>query len=650
MSTPSVTLTSLAMLKVNLDTQERDYLDYLVPFVIHVLSTYRPDPLTDAGVRGLLLTEFRLTLPVRAVQLVLRRLAKRNFLERSHGVYHLKTELPATQIPSRRAEAERHITHVVDSLCIYAKSKFDTTWSSDEATSAVTAFLAHFSIECLRAHTHGTAIPKVSGGPRGLFITCSFIRDAHASNTDLFESVVVFVKGFMLSNALFCPDLESIQLKYGSVTFYLDTPLVLRLLQLQGDEEFAVTTEVVDLVRRLQGTIAIFEHTAEEVHHVIRGCEDHQDDPEATGPIIREMRRLGRTRSDLILLRGRLNDLYGKLHITRMPTPSHDPAFQIDEAILQSAIEDEIDYLNPKALLYDIKSIRSIYTLRRGLAPVRLEDAGAVLVTSNAALAQAAFYFGREHEASREVSSVITDFSLANTAWLKAPLGAPELPARETLAICYGAMAPGENLWARYIQEIDKLKEFGKLTAQDHAMLRHSLHARNELMDLTLGNEAALTAGTISQILERVKKELVKEQEERLHREQTDHAETARERDGFATANQRIEKRIFWQASRWASRVGKGVFWALVAIIAAAGVASTFLTTSFVSHSFLLTAAVNSLGVFALAFGIGNLVCGITARSIANRVEEYLRPRFLLVLRKNILDDVRTPDGAGKGQ
>lgn len=255
MSTPSVTLTSLAMLKVNLDTQERDYIDYIVPFAAHVLSTSHPDPVTDAGVRDLVRTEFGLSLPTRGVQLVLRRLAKRSYLERSHGIYHIRAELPATQIPSRRAEAARHITSVVDALCGYAKAKFETAWSPEEATRAITAFLAQFSIECLRAYTQGTTIPKVAGGSRGLHIVCSFVRDAHSSDLTLFESVIVFVKGFMLSNALLCPDLESIQRKFGGVTFYLDTPLVLRLLRLQGEEEFAVTCELSDLLRNYLKTV-----------------------------------------------------------------------------------------------------------------------------------------------------------------------------------------------------------------------------------------------------------------------------------------------------------------------------------------------------------------------------------------------------------
>ena len=39
----TATLTSLAILKVNLD-QGNDYLDYLRPFILQVLVEHKPDP------------------------------------------------------------------------------------------------------------------------------------------------------------------------------------------------------------------------------------------------------------------------------------------------------------------------------------------------------------------------------------------------------------------------------------------------------------------------------------------------------------------------------------------------------------------------------------------------------------------------------
>src|SRR5690606_8746221 len=103
----------------------------------------------------------------------------------------------------------------------------------------------------------------------------------------------------------------------------------------------------------------------------------------------------------------------------------------------EGVLKDEVSYHNPRAKEDDINSVRSIYVLRSGTTPRNVEHAKAVLVTSNSGFAQAAFGYGKNHEESREVSSVITDFSLANMAWLKAPLGAPSLPMTEVIAFSY---------------------------------------------------------------------------------------------------------------------------------------------------------------------------------------------------------------------
>ena len=122
-----------------------------------------------------------------------------------------------------------------------------------------------------------------------------------------------------------------------------------------------------------------------------------------------------------------------------------------------------------------------------------------MLVTNNSGFARAAFEYGREQEASREVSSVITDFSLANMAWLKAPLGAPSIPVTELLAFAYAALEPSTVLMDKYLKEVEKLEAQGEISARDHQVLRSSQLAHAELMNLTLGEEGALTEQTVSE-------------------------------------------------------------------------------------------------------------------------------------------------------
>src|SRR4030088_1372384 len=95
------TLTSLAMLRVRIDSKGGDYVEYLVPFVLHILSSSVPEPVTDETISAALRKSFGLRIPTRGVHLVLHRLAKRRLLERRDGRYTVSANIPATDVDQR---------------------------------------------------------------------------------------------------------------------------------------------------------------------------------------------------------------------------------------------------------------------------------------------------------------------------------------------------------------------------------------------------------------------------------------------------------------------------------------------------------------------------------------------------------------------
>jgi hypothetical protein len=505
-------LTSLAMLKVNSDVEGRDYVDYFIPFIGFVLDRTKLDPVTAPAVQQLLKTEFGLTVPQHPTEFALRRLLDRGFLRRDQYVYRIAKPVPIADIEARRGVLRQQHEAVVEQLRQFSIATDDSLqWSVDDARNALLSYLRRFSIESLRVFTHGSPLPPTPPlSERGLLAVNLFLKHIYETDRSTFNGFITLVKGHMLANALVCSDLKSITRNFGTVAFYFDTPLALRLLGLEGEARAAAVGELVELLRKLNGHCAIFEHTIDECRGVIESAERNLDNPAAHGRVIEEMRRRGTTKSDLQLLGGRFEELLRAKGIGRRRTPKYDAntRFQIDEAVLEEAIADEIEYMNPRALAYDINSVRSVYALRQNKAPTRLEDAIAVLVTSNAPLAKATFEYGRENESFREVAAVITDFSLANVAWLKAPLEAPDLPEVEIMAACYAALEPPPPLWKRYVTEIDKLRSLGQMSADDHQVLRHSPPARAALMNLTGGSERAFTSATVDDILDRMKADM----------------------------------------------------------------------------------------------------------------------------------------------
>lgn len=513
------TLTSLAMLKVDIDNQHRSYVDYLSPFVIDVLNDVKDGIVSDIRVADKLRKRFQLQIPTKVVQHVLRRLKQKNYLTIKDNVVLTTQSLPKSSLSKTRADAVTHIQAVLNGL-IEESKKHKHNWSADDANKAVIAFLGKFTVDCLRTYVFNTSLPEIPQSTSvDLYIVGKFIKNSRDRNDSAFESFIVLVKGLMYSNALLCPDLESLEKKFQNVTFYFDTPLVLNILGLQDEDSKRAAEELTALLIKLRGSVAVFAHTVQECQNIISFAEANIDNPRVTSRVLEEMRRSNARLSDLILAKGNIDGALKSRGIYVKQTPEYLEDFQIDESTLEEAILEAKPTISDAAVRHDINSIRSIFALRKGRQPVRLEDCGSVFVTLNQSLARAAYRIGKNHNSAREVSPAITAYSLANIAWLKSPVAAPLLPLHETLALSYAALEPSTDLFRKYVEEMDRLLETSQISATDHEILRLSNSAREELMELTLGDEHSLTASSIKRILENAKAAIIAEQS-------ADHAKT----------------------------------------------------------------------------------------------------------------------------
>ena len=619
------TLTSLAILKVNIN-QGRDYLDYIRPFILQVLIDHGPDPITNSVISHHIREQFGLEIPERTVEIVLKRISKRHSIKRDGGVYRKTGNLPDPQIAPKQADAERHIWAVLNGLRQFSQGTANPIANDEQAVISICAFLAEFDITCLRAYLRGTAIPDLAGEHESdIVLVSDYIRHVRRTDPERFNSFLVLVQGHMLANALTCPDLINAPSTYRNVTFYLDTPLLVRRLGNEGEVKQAAVSALIDLLVKLDGRVATFSHSRQELQHVLQGAATHLESFEARSAIVFEARRQGTTRSDLLLLAGSLYEELRKADIDVEDTPRYLDEFQIDETAFEEVLENEVSYYNPRAKEYDINSVRSIYAIRGGKSAPSLEKAWAVFVTSNSAFAKAAWAYGRQHESSQDVSSVITDFTLANTAWLKAPMGAPAVPTTQLLAFSYAALEPSTEFLSKYLKEIDRLEAQGTITERDHQLLRSSPLVYPELMHLTLGEDASLTEGTVTETLERVSSEIIKEESERLTVEQKAHQETRDALSSQQARNQQIVRNLYWRCRgratvlAWLLSVG-------MAVLLATGLLSGLgLRTAVPIGSWVLMGSSTLLALLTVV----NLVFGSSVKKIHAWVQNRCLTWFL---------------------
>ena len=641
---PTNTLTSLAILRVQVD-QNKDYLTYLEPFVLQILADSGSSAVTSNAVAESLLQGFGLAIPERTVQVVLRRFTKRKILTRVNNELRITGSIPDPLLAEKYSAAQRHIQSVINGVKRFSSASINPMGNDAQVVEAICAFLSEFDVSCLRSYLRGTAIPEIDAASSTDKIQISdYVQSIHFNEPERFNSFLVLVQGHMLANALVCPDLEHAPKSFNGVTFYLDTPLLVRRLGLEGVDKQNAASELIVLIKHLGGKVAVFAHSREELQNVIQGAAANLESPYGRGAIIQEARQAGTTRSDLVILTETVDDELAQAGIVVELTPGYTERIQIDEQIFEQVLADEVSYYNLRAKEYDVNSVRSIYVKRNKKLIPSLEKSHAILVSSNSAFAKAAWQYGQQYSPSQTASTVITDFTLANLAWLKAPMGGSAIPTTQLMAFSYAALQPSGDLLNKYLNEIEKLEATGNISERDHQLLRSSPLASAELMNLTLGDDELLTEETVTEILERVASEIrgeavdiaeqsemgrvhavtaLEEEERRSEQLERDRTTAERALAEQTAQNYKIRSNLYWEcrkrAKLWARGISVGLAIFLIGII---------LVSSLEFVTLPLLARWSIVGALAILTAM-NLVYGLTVKGIYNWLEETLRTKIV---------------------
>lgn len=489
------TLVSLAMLKARIDGGG-SYLDNIIPFVSYVIREKRFEEKIEAEVvQNDIKSEFGIFIPINSILFIFKRLTKQGILKKDYQQFFIERATEEfDNFKSNRSNTERNIVAVINEFVRFSKDRYDKTLTEKKASEITLGFLSEFSIECLAAFEENIPFPMdLEIKQDEQILIASFIKDIQENSPERFNGFVQIVKGHMLANALLCPTLTSD--KFGGVTFYMDTPLIIKFLGMNGDVEKTVVTEMIEILVNLKGKIAIFDHTKNEISNFIEWLANHGHKQNIRNPAAVEMRKNGRGKTEMLLLKNQYVDDLREKGIRMINSPPFNQEnfkYQIDEGELEKCLKDEIRYFNnPDAVKYDIQSVRSVQVLRKGRNSNHIERSVAVLVTSNKSFAKAV----RQHESnphlsvSYHVPSVIWDSELTNLAWLKFPLRiSQKVPEHRVISNVYAMLNPGEAYWSKVTEAVEKLQQEGVVNEQSLALLRADPSLLQEINERSLGS------------------------------------------------------------------------------------------------------------------------------------------------------------------
>jgi hypothetical protein len=516
----SSNLIALAVLQANWDSQ-KDYLANFEPFLLMQLQQWDPARAVESQeLARQVQTSSGIALPVNVMKSLVKRATRSGFLARPAGggplfvVPEKLDELDDLSLVQTRAR--NSMDELLGRLQRYASEHHERAWTADQAETALSAFLDELGLAFLRGRRRGEAPEQQNGSRTAVAMVQAFARHGFDHDERSLALLEQAVHGSMLATVLHYERPEDASRRLDSLVVQLDTPVVLRLLGVSLPQLADAAVEMSDLLREQGVPCRVFRHTVEEVRGVLASTANNlrasrskaQADTRSLSRTSREVLdhfiSEGRTAGDVETILANLDRRLLKLGLGIDETPAHVERFTIDESKLADALQESVGYKSEAAKRRDIESLTAIHRIRQGRSDSDLGRAKAVFVTSNSALAQCTRDYMRKEEHSFGVPHVLTDIELTTQVWVRTPSSRPELPRKLLIADAYAALNPAPRLWDKYLEVIDRLQRAGEISEEQVVGLIHSMTARSEMVDLSLGDPNAVDEATVGVVLARL--------------------------------------------------------------------------------------------------------------------------------------------------
>jgi hypothetical protein len=425
----------------------------------------------------------------------------------------------------RQKMIEKH-ERLISEIISYARSKYKIEIEARETEKAFETFIDSYQFSLLETNFRKTPLLEMQSSEMDIIIS-SYVIDCESSGSLSFEYLIDIVKGTMLTNALYYnPKLNTLDMEFKGTEVYFDSSFLIYALGFSGYARQEPCSELLNMLRDSKAILRVFRHNIEEIVGILEWCKNNlttsTSDHHGT---ISHFITNGYNTNDIDRIIDALeNEIEEKLKIMIVETTGFDEyKYIISESELEQTLQAHINYPRKNALERDIQSVSAIARLRKDIKSTHVESCRAVFITTNPSLAQTVRNFFYNEEMPRAISPVLHDSTITNLVWLKNPSKAPELPSKRLIAECYAATAPKEHLWKRYIETLNIFEKTSKISQKDIVLLRYTPGAREFLVEKTIGDENAITIGTVQEILDEIKlkqdyelKKLEKEKEDEI--------------------------------------------------------------------------------------------------------------------------------------
>ena len=503
-------LTSLAILKVQVG-QGQDFLQNFIPFVAECVRADSSEVITVPALQAGFKRLFGFNVPAGVVLNLLRRATTQGYATLDNRVYRpVRAALNALTVERDRERAGQELDSLAQDFQQFTLEAYDHHLTLSEAEDALFGFITEHGVFSLldgATRSEMAAMQK----PSDHFLVGAFLGKLIDTNSEQLKYFERAVQGSMFASVLHFEDKVNVSAAWQNASVYFDTPILLRIIGLYGEEAKAPYLELIDLLKQQHVGLHCFQPTLSEIDRVLGYIQENLRQGRRELTVFEDLGEgllsLNWTAGDVRMERGRVERKLLALGITPHELPRAQAHLTPDMNRVDETFQQAVGYRNDNARHHDIEAVLAIHRLRNGLRPTQIERSVAIFVTNNAKVLHATREvfkecFGYRNE---DISACTSAEILTTIAWLKsnAKLGVKgALPRKQLLADAYAAMKPSGELWNAYLTELQKLRQDDLVNDEDVLYLRCAPEAVSALARITLNDPAAFVEGTVEQVLD----------------------------------------------------------------------------------------------------------------------------------------------------
>jgi len=504
------TLCTISMLSAMLENQDGDYYSLLMPFVLCSLPKTLGTEIIVNDVTQAMNNYGFVDFPYRLCETLLERLCRKTDdghiyvkykkVDAGKKRFYVNEVCDCSSFDSRRDDMRRKIDAILDAIQAYFEQHFyHKTIDKDSIRDKLTLFFEANGFTVIQSVQDLKRLVRDSDD--GSFEIARFILDEYEKKSIVYEDLCTVTKGFLTYKGLyFFLDGRKHQFdsKFKNVTFYLDCSLVLDILNYDTHSDYKAISELVRLIRRCGGNVAVFSHTAQEAGHLI---DAFANKPRARNGFRLDNLAVQKLTKELLLAIAKdiPHTLKANAQIDTLDTPSFSDTTNYVNVLGE---EEIVDWLTRNRLKrgnsfdlreryqYDARSLVAIGMCRRGFCPRYIEQARAVLVTQDPWLNRCLRDLYPEKFRS-EFLYAITDTELVSLLWLQDYKQSSSLPSDILIANAHAACRVSQEVMDRAIELATKMEESGSIPS-DAALLVTSHTAFKPFIAERVQNNSAL--------------------------------------------------------------------------------------------------------------------------------------------------------------